>query len=74
MSNCEPPVTALSVNWLCRYHMDLSGEFIVNAPRETVFKMLCDANSFTRFVDGVSDLKEIDPPIMKRSLRPKSLI
>lgn len=40
--------------------MDLSGEFTVNAPREMVFETLCDASSLVRFVDGVSDLKEID--------------
>ena len=40
--------------------MDIYGEFKVNAPREVVFKALRDANSFVRFVDGVSDLKEID--------------
>ena len=41
--------------------MDLSGEFTVNAPREVVFNALRDANSFVRFVEGVSDLKEIAP-------------
>jgi carbon monoxide dehydrogenase subunit G len=41
--------------------MNVSGEFTVNAPRETVFQMLRDAQSFVRFVDGVRDLKEIDP-------------
>ena len=40
--------------------MDLSGEFTVNAPREAVFKALRDVSSFVRFVDGVSELKEID--------------
>jgi uncharacterized protein len=40
--------------------MDMSGEFTVNAPREAVFEALRDASSFVRFVDGVSDLKEID--------------
>ena len=40
--------------------MDLSGEFTVNAPRKMVFEALRDASSFVRFVDGVSDLKEID--------------
>jgi carbon monoxide dehydrogenase subunit G len=40
--------------------MDLSGEFTVRAPREVVFKTLCNASSFVRFIDGVSDLKEID--------------
>ena len=40
--------------------MDLSGEFTVNAPCEAVFKALRDASSFVRFVDGVSELKELD--------------
>jgi carbon monoxide dehydrogenase subunit G len=41
--------------------MNVSGEFTVNAPRDVVFKTLRDPNSFVRFVDGVRDLKEIDP-------------
>ena len=41
--------------------MNVSGEFTVNAPRDVVFKTLRDASSFVRFVDGVHDLKEIDP-------------
>ena len=41
--------------------MNVSGEFIVNAPRDVVYKTLRDASSFVRFVDGVQDLKEIDP-------------
>jgi carbon monoxide dehydrogenase subunit G len=41
--------------------MNVSGEFTVNAPREVVFNTLRDASSFVRFVDGVSDLKVIDP-------------
>jgi carbon monoxide dehydrogenase subunit G len=41
--------------------MNVSGEFIVKAPREQVFATLRDARSFVRFVDGVHDLKEIDP-------------
>ena len=41
--------------------MNVSGEFTVNAPREVVFKTIRDPRSFVRFVDGVSDLKEIDP-------------
>lgn len=41
--------------------MNVSGEFTVNAPRDAVFQTLKDANSFVRFVDGVQDLKEIDP-------------
>lgn len=45
---------------LRRQPMDVSEEFTVNAPRELVFEALRDASSFVRFVDGVSDLKEID--------------
>src|SRR6201986_4172020 len=41
--------------------MNVTGEFSVNAPRDVVFKTLRDPNSFVRFVDGVSDLKELDP-------------
>ena len=41
--------------------MNVSGEFTVNAPREQVFEALREARSFVRFVDGVHDLKEIDP-------------
>ena len=41
--------------------MNVSGEFTVNAPREALFRTLKDANSFVRFVDGVHDLKELDP-------------
>jgi len=41
--------------------MNVSGEFTVNAPRNVVFKTLRDPSSFVRFVDGVSELKEIDP-------------
>ena len=41
--------------------MNVSGEFTVNAPRDGVFRTLRDPSSFVRFVDGVSDLKEIDP-------------
>jgi carbon monoxide dehydrogenase subunit G len=41
--------------------MNVSGEFTVNAPRDVVFSTLRDAQSFVRFVDGVHDLKEIDP-------------
>ena len=41
--------------------MNVSGEFTVNAPRAVVFNTLRDASSFVRFVDGVHDLKEIDP-------------
>ena len=41
--------------------MNVSGEFTVNAPRDVVFKAIRDPSSFVKFVDGVSDLKEIDP-------------
>jgi carbon monoxide dehydrogenase subunit G len=41
--------------------MNVSGEFTVNAPRDVVFRTLRNPNSFVRFVDGVSDLKELDP-------------
>ena len=41
--------------------MNVSGEFTVHAPRDVVYRTLRDPSSFVRFVDGVSDLKEIDP-------------
>jgi uncharacterized protein len=40
--------------------MNVSGEFSVPAPRDVVFETLRNANSFTKFVDGISDLMEID--------------
>ena len=40
--------------------MNVSGEFTVQAPREVVFNTLRDARTFVTFVEGVSDLKEID--------------
>src|SRR5260370_40366787 len=40
--------------------MNVSGEFTVNAPRDVVYRTLRDPSSFVRFVDGVSELKEID--------------
>ena len=40
--------------------MNVSGQFTVQAPREVVFNALRDARSFVTFVEGVSDLKEID--------------
>src|SRR3982750_1271199 len=43
------------------YPMNVTGEFTVNAPRDVVFNTLRDPNSFVRFVDGVSNLKELDP-------------
>jgi carbon monoxide dehydrogenase subunit G len=40
--------------------MNVSGQFTVPAPREVVFEALRDARRFISFVDGVSDLREID--------------
>jgi carbon monoxide dehydrogenase subunit G len=40
--------------------MNVSGQFTVQAPREVVFAALADARRFVSFVDGVSELKEID--------------
>ena len=40
--------------------MNVSGQFTVQAPREVVFDLLRDARKFVGFVDGVSELKEID--------------
>src|SRR6266852_2600497 len=40
--------------------MNVSGQFTVQAPREVVFETLSDARKFVGFVDGVSELKEID--------------
>lgn len=41
--------------------MNVSGQFNVQAPREVVFNTLRDARTFVGLVDGVSELKEIDP-------------
>src|SRR5579862_4238150 len=41
--------------------MIISGEFNIKAPRETVFETIRDPKSFILLVDGVQDLKEIDP-------------
>src|SRR6516164_11345607 len=41
--------------------MHVSGEFTVAAPRSAVFDTLRDATAFVKFVDGVQDLKQIDP-------------
>ena len=41
--------------------MNVSGEFTVNAPREAVFDTIRDPKSFISLVDGIRDLKEIDP-------------
>jgi CO/xanthine dehydrogenase FAD-binding subunit len=40
--------------------MNVAGEFMVDAPRDEVFKVLRDAHSFVRFVDGVQDLEQND--------------
>src|SRR6266850_5515511 len=41
--------------------MKFSGELIVKAPREEVFDRLKDAQFFAACVEGVHDLKEVDP-------------
>ena len=41
--------------------MNVSGEFTVKAPRQEVFDTLRDPSAFVKFVDGVQNLKEIDP-------------
>jgi len=41
--------------------MKFSGELIVKAPREEVFDRLKDAKFFASCVEGVRDLKEVDP-------------
>jgi carbon monoxide dehydrogenase subunit G len=41
--------------------MIISGEFTIKAPREAVFETIRDPKSFILLVDGVQDLKEIDP-------------
>jgi carbon monoxide dehydrogenase subunit G len=41
--------------------MHVSGEFVVSAPRNAVFARLRDAASFVKLVDGVEDLRQIDP-------------
>ena len=41
--------------------MNVSGEFTVNAPRKRVFETIRDPKSFIALVDGLRDLKEIDP-------------
>jgi len=40
--------------------MNFSGEITIPAPREQVFKALCNAPFFASCIDGVHDLKEID--------------
>jgi carbon monoxide dehydrogenase subunit G len=41
--------------------MNVSGEFTIPAPRAAVFETIRDPKSFITLVDGVRDLKEIDP-------------
>ena len=41
--------------------MNVSGEFTVKAPRERVFEAIRDPKSFISLVEGLQDLKEIDP-------------
>ncbi len=41
--------------------MNVSGEFTINAPRAAVFDTIRDPKSFISLVDGIRDLKEIDP-------------
>ena len=41
--------------------MIISGEFSIKAPREAVFETIRDPKSFIGLVDGLTNLKEIDP-------------
>lgn len=41
--------------------MNISGELRISANREAVFDRLQDARQFVSLVEGVQDLKEIDP-------------
>jgi carbon monoxide dehydrogenase subunit G len=41
--------------------MNVSGEFTINAPRERVFDAIRDPRRFITFIDGVQNLKELDP-------------
>lgn len=41
--------------------MNVSGEFTIAAPRAAVFETIRDPKSFIALVDGIKDLKEIDP-------------
>lgn len=41
--------------------MIITGEFTVAAPRDAVFETIRDPKTFILLVDGVQDLKEIDP-------------
>ena len=41
--------------------MNVSGQFTVQASRDVVFNTIRDPRTFVGLVDGVSELKEIDP-------------
>jgi carbon monoxide dehydrogenase subunit G len=41
--------------------MNVSGQFTIKAPRAAVFDTIRDPKSFISLVDGIRDLKEIDP-------------
>jgi carbon monoxide dehydrogenase subunit G len=41
--------------------MHVSGELIVTAPRSVVFDALSDAAAFVKLVDGVDDVRQVDP-------------
>jgi carbon monoxide dehydrogenase subunit G len=41
--------------------MNVSGEFMIDAPRERVFNAIRDARFFASCIDGVQELTEIDP-------------
>ena len=41
--------------------MNISGDLLIEAPRETVFDRLQDPRQFVSLVEGVRDLQEIDP-------------
>ena len=41
--------------------MNVSGEFTVKAPRQRVFEAIRDPKSFISLVEGLQDIKEIDP-------------
>jgi carbon monoxide dehydrogenase subunit G len=42
-------------------HMNIAGEITVAAPRQQVFRALRNAAFFASCIDGVRDLKEVDP-------------
>jgi uncharacterized protein len=41
--------------------MNVSGEFTIAAPRAAVFDTIRDPKSFISLLDGIKDLKEVDP-------------